>query len=106
MVRNVCHAPELNRVRCANISRFPNTAFAAKQFQSLARLDKGQTSIMRSQWKHKMFAVRIKNPQCPKCGTLTSLRIIKPERPGFDSRTFECPKCYDTETFLASISRE
>jgi hypothetical protein len=35
-----------------------------------------------------------------------SLRIIEPERPGFDSRTFECPKCYDTETFVASISRE
>jgi hypothetical protein len=35
-----------------------------------------------------------------------SLRIIEPERPGFDSRTFECPKCYDTETFVAAISRE
>ena len=35
-----------------------------------------------------------------------SLRIIEPERPGFDSRTFECPKCYDTETFVASISDE
>jgi hypothetical protein len=31
-----------------------------------------------------------------------SLRMIEPERPGFDSRTFECPKCYDTETFVAS----
>ena len=28
------------------------------------------------------------------------------ERPAFDSRTFECPKCYDTETFVASISHE
>ena len=37
---------------------------------------------------------------------MMSLRIIEPERPGFDSRTFECPKCYDTETFVASISRE
>jgi len=35
-----------------------------------------------------------------------SLQIIEPERPGFDSRTFECPKCYATETFVASISRE
>jgi len=32
------------------------------------------------------------------------LRIIEPERPGFDSRTFECPKCYDTETVVALIS--
>jgi hypothetical protein len=34
------------------------------------------------------------------------LRLIEPERPGFDSRTFECPKCYDTETFVVSISCE
>ncbi len=53
-----------------------------------------------------MFVDRIKSPRCPKCGALMSLRIIEPERPGFDSRTFECPKCYDTETFVASISRE
>jgi hypothetical protein len=33
-----------------------------------------------------------------------SLRIIEPETPGFDSLTFECPKCYDTETFVATIS--
>jgi len=37
---------------------------------------------------------------------MMSLQIIEPERPGFDARTFECPKCYDTETFVASISRE
>jgi hypothetical protein len=35
-----------------------------------------------------------------------SLRIIEPERPGFDSQTFECPKCFSTETFVVSISRE
>jgi len=35
-----------------------------------------------------------------------ALRIIEPERPGFDSRTFECPKCFGTETLIASISRE
>jgi hypothetical protein len=35
-----------------------------------------------------------------------ALRIIEPERPGFDSRTFECPKCYDTETLVVSISSE
>jgi hypothetical protein len=35
-----------------------------------------------------------------------SVQIIEPERPGFDSRTFECQKCYDTETVVASISRE
>jgi hypothetical protein len=35
-----------------------------------------------------------------------SLRISEPERPGFDLRTFECPKCYDTETLVTSISPE
>jgi hypothetical protein len=35
-----------------------------------------------------------------------TLRIIEPERPGFDSRTFECPKCYETETLVVSISSE
>jgi hypothetical protein len=34
------------------------------------------------------------------------LQIIEPESPGFDSRTFECSKCYDTETFVAAISGE
>jgi hypothetical protein len=53
-----------------------------------------------------MFAVRIKSPQCPKCRALMSLRIIEPESPGFDSRTFECPKCYDAETVVALISHE
>jgi hypothetical protein len=66
-----------------------------------------QTSNMRySHWKNEMFADRIKSPQCPKCGAMMSLRIIEPERPGFDSRTFECPKCYGSETFVASISPE
>jgi hypothetical protein len=44
--------------------------------------------------------------RCSKCGAVMELRLIEPERPGFDLRTFECPKCYDTETFVASISCE
>ena len=61
---------------------------------------------LRLKGEYAMFVDRIKSPRCPKCGAMMSLRIIEPERPGFDSRTFECPKCYDTETFVASISRE
>jgi len=53
-----------------------------------------------------MFADRFKGPRCQKCGETMALRIIEPERPGFDSRTFECPKCFDTETLVASISCE
>jgi hypothetical protein len=53
-----------------------------------------------------MLVESIKSPQCPKCGETMSLRIIEPERPGFDSRTFECPRCFGTETLVASISSE
>ena len=36
--------------------------------------------------------------RCSKCEAVMELRLIEPERPGFDLRTFECPKCCDTET--------
>jgi hypothetical protein len=35
-----------------------------------------------------------------------ALRLIEPERPGFDLHTFECPKCCETETFVVPISCE
>ena len=35
-----------------------------------------------------------------------TLRLIEPARPGFDVHTFECPKCYETETFVVPISCE
>jgi hypothetical protein len=35
-----------------------------------------------------------------------SLRMIEPERSGFDLRTFECPKCFATDTLVVSISRD
>jgi DNA-directed RNA polymerase subunit M/transcription elongation factor TFIIS len=44
--------------------------------------------------------------QCPKCGAMMTLRLIEPARPGFDVHTFECPKCYETETFVVPISCE
>jgi hypothetical protein len=37
---------------------------------------------------------------------MMALRLIEPERPGFDLRTFECPKCFGTQTSVASISCE
>src|SRR3984957_16240104 len=51
-----------------------------------------------------MLGGSIKSPCCPKCGETMSLRIIEPERPGFDSQTFECPKCHDTEALVTPIS--
>jgi predicted RNA-binding Zn-ribbon protein involved in translation (DUF1610 family) len=53
-----------------------------------------------------VFANIIKSPRCPKCGEMMALRLIEPERPGFDLRTFECPKCFGTETLVVSISCE
>jgi hypothetical protein len=34
------------------------------------------------------------------------LRLIEPETPGFDAQTFECRKCFVSETFVISISGE
>jgi len=31
------------------------------------------------------------------------LRLIEPEKPGFDAQTFECQKCLVSETFVISI---
>jgi transposase-like protein len=35
----------------------------------------------------------IVRPNCPTCGTRTSLVRIFPDRPGYDKRTYECPRC-------------
>jgi len=32
-------------------------------------------------------------PSCPKCGTRMLLIRIFPDRPGYDQRTYECPRC-------------
>jgi hypothetical protein len=40
------------------------------------------------------------------CEDTMLLRLIEPEKPGFDAQTFECPKCLVSETFVISISSE
>jgi transposase-like protein len=37
--------------------------------------------------------VVIVRPNCPACGTRMSLVRIFPDKPGYDQRTFECPRC-------------
>jgi hypothetical protein len=32
-------------------------------------------------------------PSCPKCGTRMSLIRIFPDRPGYDQRIYQCPRC-------------
>jgi hypothetical protein len=42
----------------------------------------------------------IKRPGCSKCGTATNLFGIEEERPGYELRTFVCPKCEHFETAI------
>jgi hypothetical protein len=51
-----------------------------------------------------MIVANFKNPHCSKCEETMALRVIEPERPGFESQIFECPKCYDTKTLVTPIS--
>jgi hypothetical protein len=91
----------------AHYRHLPNKRFAQSSSNgSRASTSDKHRAVVTTEGGYAMFVDRIKSPRCPKCGAMMSLRIIEPERPGFDSRTFECPKCYDTETFVASISHE
>jgi hypothetical protein len=35
--------------------------------------------------------------ECPKCTAYMYLARVEPEKPGFDLRTFECPRCQHVE---------
>jgi DNA-directed RNA polymerase subunit M/transcription elongation factor TFIIS len=37
---------------------------------------------------------------CPRCGTQLILSRVEPDEPGFDLRTFQCPKCQHSESFV------
>jgi len=37
--------------------------------------------------------VVIVRPNCPTCGIRMSLVRISPDIPGYDQRTYECPRC-------------
>jgi hypothetical protein len=34
---------------------------------------------------------------------MMSLRVVEPDKPGLELRTFECPTCFETESLVASI---
>ena len=44
-------------------------------------------------------------PRCPKCITQMYLAQIKPDQPGFDLRTFICPRCKNSESVLVKNVR-
>jgi ribosomal protein S27AE len=43
-------------------------------------------------------------PECPACSALMYLALIEPEKPGFDLRTFGCPRCEYTETVVVEFA--
>ena len=45
----------------------------------------------------------IVRPPCPKCGTAMLLAYIEPERPGYETHTFECPRCEHSKSVVAKI---
>jgi hypothetical protein len=42
-------------------------------------------------------------PECPTCTAQMYLARIEPEKPGFDLRTFECPRCQHLETVVVNF---
>jgi hypothetical protein len=44
-------------------------------------------------------------PRCPKCTTQMYLAQIEPSHPGFDLRTFECPKCRHSESVVVEFRK-
>ena len=39
------------------------------------------------------YSNAIVRPPCAKCGTQMLLKLIEPDAPDHDKRTFACPKC-------------
>ncbi len=42
-------------------------------------------------------------PECPECSAPMYLALIEPKQPGFDLRTFECPRCQHLETVVVKF---
>jgi hypothetical protein len=47
----------------------------------------------------------ISRPNCSRCGTRMSLVRIFPDKPGFDQRTFECPRCESEVTEIVRFQK-
>lgn len=96
--------PPCNSRRLPNIRHVTNTGFA--QSNSIGLLDSihHKRRAKPDRGMCKMFVASLTSPRCSKCEETMSLRIIEPERLGFESQTFECPKCHDTKTLVTPIS--
>src|SRR5882757_10359352 len=104
-IAKISYSKKLVRDYCAGVHHFSKHPSPSEH----------RICAKRVQWCNGAFAYRgdyavfvdvIESPRCSKCGELMALRIIEPERSGFDLRTFECPKCLGTQSLVASISCE
>jgi hypothetical protein len=94
--------PKNSFVIAAQASTFPNI----RRLQDTGFSQSASNGATDYPGGYAVFVNVIKSPRCPKCGEMMALRLIEPERRGFDLRTFECPKCLATETLVVSISCE
>ena len=46
----------------------------------------------------------LKDPSCPECGCIMWLKLIEQNKPGHDERTFECPRCLYSESFVVELN--
>jgi uncharacterized paraquat-inducible protein A len=49
--------------------------------------------------------VIIVRPTCPTCDTCMSLVRIFPDKPGYDQRTYECPRCEHEVTEVVQVKK-
>jgi len=49
--------------------------------------------------------VAIVRPKCSRCGTRMSLVRIFPDKPGYDQRTYECPRCEHEVTEIVRFQK-
>jgi transposase-like protein len=49
--------------------------------------------------------VLIARPPCPRCDNRMSLVRIFPDKPGYDQRTFECPRCEHEITEIVQLPK-
>ncbi len=55
-----------------------------------------------SEYTHENTPINAR-PDCPQCAAQMYLARIEPEEPGYDLRTFECPRCQHIETIVVQF---
>jgi ribosomal protein S27AE len=50
-------------------------------------------------------SVVVVRPNCPRCGIRMSLVRIFPDKPGYDQRTYECPRCEHEITEIVELPK-